>query len=116
MKRSASVTWAGAFLFLLAPFATPLHLAIEEHEWHHEESGESHRHDSEQESHPASDHELTAVAKAPRLVLAPVEIVLLHVSVVPPDIRTWFPTVEADAHSPPDAHPTPPQSPRAPPV
>jgi hypothetical protein len=33
-----------------------------------------------------------------------------------PDVRTWFPTVEPDAHSPPDATPTPPQSPRAPPI
>jgi hypothetical protein len=116
MTRSAAWTWAGTLLFFLVPFATPLHLAVEEHEWHHEEGHAPHRHGSDQESHPAVDHELTAVAKAPKTVLVPVELVFLHVCVVPPDVRTWLPTVDSEAYRPPDSDPLPPQSPRAPPA
>jgi hypothetical protein len=117
MKRAAAWTWAGAFLILLALFATPLHLSVEAHEWHHEDA-EDHHHDSEQEqgTHPAVDHELAALAKAPRLVLPLVEIVYIHLSILPPDVRAWVPSIEPEAQSPPDVFASPPRSPRSPPV
>jgi hypothetical protein len=115
MTRAAACTWAGAFLIFLALFATPLHLAVEAHEWHHEDA-EDHPHDSEQGTHPAVDHEVAALAKAPRLVLPLVEIVTLHLSILPPDVRAWVPSIEPEAHSPPDVFASPPRSPRSPPV
>jgi hypothetical protein len=106
---------AGAFLLLLALFATPLHLAVEAHEWHHEDAEDPH-HDSDQAPHPAVDHELAALAKAPRLVLPAVEIVTLHLSVLPPDVRAWVPSIEPEAQSPPEVFASPPRAPRSPPV
>ena len=115
MQRAAAWTRAGALLIFFALFATPIHLAVEAHEWHHEDA-EDHHHDSDQAPHPAVDHELTALAKAPRLVLPVVEIVYLHLSVLPPDVRAWVPSIEPDAQSPPDVFASPPRSPRSPPV
>jgi hypothetical protein len=124
MKRSRWGTWAGALLFLLAPFATPLHLAVEEHEFIHQEGDDHghehdrghHRHGSDQGSHPAGDHELTAIAKAPRLDLATVELAVVDLGLEPPAAPIVLPRVDVDVPHPPDAVPTPLQSPRAPPV
>ena len=117
MKRAAGWTWLGASFFFLAFFGTPLHLAIEAHEWHHDNAEESHHHhDSDQGPHPAIDHELTALAKAPRVLPPAVEVVFLHVDVLPPDVTAWVPSIESEAHSPPDVFASPPRSPRSPPV
>lgn len=117
MKRAAGWTWLCGFLFLLGCFGTPLHLALEAHDWHHHHEGEEdHPEPSDQETHSGGDHELTALAKAPRLSLPVVDIIVLHLGILPPDVRPWVPSIEPEAHSPPDVFASPPRSPRSPPV
>jgi hypothetical protein len=113
MPRRA--TWAGVFVFAL--FATPLHLAVEAHEFHHENGDDhEHRHDSEREPHPAVDHELTALAKAPRFVPPVVDVAVFHEGFLPPDVRAWVPLIEAEIRAPSGLFASPPRSPRSPPL
>ena len=117
MKRAAPWSRLGAALFLLGAFGTPLHLAVEEHDWHHHHADEErHSHDSDHENHPGVDHELTALAKAPRFVAPVVDVLFTRLDVLPPDVRAWVPLVQPEAHSPPDVFASPPRSPRSPPV
>jgi hypothetical protein len=116
MSHAGSWVRTGALLLLIAPFAPSLHLALERHEWLHEEHGDTHRHDPDREPHPAADHELPAVAKTSKLILSVVDVILVRLEVVLPTPRTWSPVVEPDVHSQPDALASPPRSPRAPPA
>ncbi len=106
-----------AIFFFLATFATPLHLAIEAHEWEHHESPTPDDQDPpHQDSHPASDHQIVPVAPTVRPVTIVVEMIAVEFQIVMPEIQTWAPTVEAEANSPPSAPESPPRSPRAPPL
>lgn len=105
---------AGALLCILALFATPLHLALVEHEWVHEQAEEDHGHDGE--SHPAADHELAAVSRTVKPLPILVEAAILELTVVEPQVRTWTPTVDSEANGPPEHPQAPPRSPRAPPL
>ena len=110
-------TWAGAFVIAFALFAPSFHLAVEAHEFHHEDGEDhQHRHDSEREPHPAVEHELTALAKAPRFVPPVVEVAVFHADFLPPVVRAWVPSTEPEAHVPPDLVASPPRSPRSPPL
>jgi hypothetical protein len=117
MKRGAAWTWLTAALFLVGCFGTPLHLALEAHDWHHHHADEADQeHDSDRETHPGVDHEVSALAKAPRFVTPVVDVVVLHGGVLPPDVRAWVPAIEPEAQSPPEVFASPPRSPRSPPV
>lgn len=117
MKRASPWTRLCAALFVLGCFGTPLHLAIEAHDWDHHHADEDHHDsDSDQESHRGSDHDSTALAKAPRFVAPVVVAVVVHLDVLPPDVRAWVPSIEPEAQSPPDVFASPPRSPRSPPV
>ena len=116
MKRASVWTSAGALL-LLASFATPLHLALEAHEWHHEEAGKDHRHDSESETHPAVDHELLALSRTVQVDLTvPVEPMAPDATLAEPEVRAWYPPIDLVSNGPPDSLQSPPRSPRAPPL
>lgn len=114
MKRAASESPAGALLCILALFATPLHLALVEHEWVHEQAEEDHRHDGE--SHPAADHELAALSRAVKPLPILVETTIVPLTVVEPQVSTWTPAVESESNGPPEHPHAPPRSPRAPPL
>ncbi len=112
-RRALSV----AIFFLLATFATPLHLAIDSHEGEHHESSKPDDHDhSHHESHPASDHQVIPIEPSIRPLAIFVELVAVEFKILLPEIQTWSPTVVAEANSPPAAPESPPRSPRAPPL
>ena len=93
-RRSARLALA-ALLFLLGAFSIPVHLAFENHDWdgHHEDSD---HHDSSQESHPASDHDVGAIAVPAKA--KPVHLELALVGLVEwapePQPEVFIPEVE----------------------
>lgn len=114
MKRASSWAPAGAILSILALFATPLHLALEAHEWLHALSEEDHRHDGE--SHPAADHELAALSRTAKHVPVAVETAVLPLPLIEPQVKTWTPAVHSASNGPPEQPHLLPRSPRAPPL
>jgi hypothetical protein len=99
-------------------YGTSLHLAIDAHHWDHphhaDETG--HEHDSEGESHPGADHELSAIANGSRVISPVIDVLILGVAVRAPDVRVCLPSIEPEAQSPPAVFASPPRSPRSPPV
>ncbi len=116
MKRASFWTWAGASLLLLALFATPAHLAVEAHEWHHDDRGEEHPHDADGDQHPAVDHELIALLRVVKVVPPALETVAPGLPLVEPEVQAWVPPVDVESNGPPDLLLSPPRSPRAPPL
>lgn len=107
--------WLAALFLLLGSLATPVHLAVEAHDGHHETEDEDH-HDSDHKPHPSADHEIVAIRAGVQFVpyafdAAPIELISPA-----PDVKICVRTVEAEANSPPDAPGSPPRSARAPPL
>ena len=116
MKRARLQARIAALLFPLALFATPLHLTLEAHEWHHDASHEDHRRESDQGGHPVVDHEVAATSGKFRFALPSLEIALVETSPSEPEPTTWVPLVEPESNAAPEQASSPPRSPRAPPL
>jgi len=106
-----------AALFLLGTLATPLHLLVDAHEGSHHEGSEPDPHEhSHHDPHPAADHQMDPALSTARPVPIVVDIAAVDFEVQAPEVRSWTPTIEAEANSPPACPESPPRSPRAPPL
>jgi hypothetical protein len=117
MESRALSSLTVALLFVVGTFATPIHLAVDAHEWDHHEAPKPDDHDhSHHESHPSTDHQLVPVSPVARPAPVVMETIALSFEVVTPEFQIWTLTVEAEANGPPLAPESPPKPSRAPPL